>query len=94
MMFGELQRAEATPAKQLVQLLIRRYGERLQRLIENGKACGELSPFLDSEAATMLFIGTIQGLVMQSMLAGEVAHIRRDAPGVFAIYCRGIRKVS
>ncbi|ABI60164.1 MULTISPECIES: TetR/AcrR family transcriptional regulator [Nitrosomonas] len=92
MMFGELQRAEATPAKQLVQLLIKRYRERLQRLIENGKACGELSPSLESEAATMLFIGTIQGLVIQSMLAGEVARIRRDAPGVFAIYCRGIRK--
>ncbi|MCC6650444.1 MAG: TetR/AcrR family transcriptional regulator, partial [Candidatus Eisenbacteria bacterium] len=32
MMFGELQRAEPTPAKQMVQTLIRRYGERLGRL--------------------------------------------------------------
>ncbi|NMG55601.1 TetR/AcrR family transcriptional regulator [Aromatoleum aromaticum] len=90
MMFGELQRAESTPAKRMVQTLIQRYGERLHRLIENGKACGELSATLDSEAAVTLFIGTIQGLVMQSLLAGDVARIRREAPRVFAIYRRGI----
>ena len=28
---------------------------------------------------------------MQSMLAGDVDRIRRDAPRVFAIYQRGIR---
>ena len=92
MMFGELQRADMTPAKRMVQTLIQRYGERLQRLIENGKACGELSPALDNEAAATLFIGTIQGLVMQSMLSGDVERIRRDAPRVFAIYQRGIRR--
>ncbi|KON79498.1 TetR/AcrR family transcriptional regulator [Azoarcus sp. PA01] len=90
MIFGELQRAESTPAKRMVQTLIQRYGERLHRLIENGKACGELSATLDSEAAATLFIGTIQGLVMQSLLAGDVARIRREAPRVFAIYRRGI----
>ena len=90
MMFGELQRANATPAKQIVQTLIQRYGERLNRLIENGKANGELSATVDSKAAATLFIGTVQGLVMQSLLAGDVKRMRRDAPGVFAIYRRGI----
>jgi AcrR family transcriptional regulator len=32
MMFGELQRAESTPAKRQVEALIQRYGERLHRL--------------------------------------------------------------
>src|SRR5690606_22012355 len=90
MMFGELQRADSTPAKRMVQTLIQRYGQRLNRLLERGKACGELSPDLDSEAAATLFIGTIQGLVMQAMLAGEVERMRRDAPRVFAIYARGL----
>jgi len=62
----------------------------LHQLIERGKASGELFPALDSEAAATLFIGTIQGLVMQSLLAGDVQRIRRDAPRVFAIYRRGI----
>lgn len=90
MMFGELQRAEATPAKRIVKTLIKRYKERLQRLIEQGKAQKELDAALDAEAAATLFIGTVQGLVMQSLLAGDVANIHRDAPGVFAIYRRGI----
>ena len=91
MMFGELQRAESTPVKLMVQTVIRRYGERLQRLIEKGKACGELSSSLDNEAAGKLFIGTIQGQVMQSLLAGDVGRMHRDAPGVFEIYLRGIK---
>lgn len=94
MLFGELQHAEQTPAKRMAQTFIRRYGERLHRLIEAGKACGEIETGLDTEAAATLFIGTIQGLVMQSLLAGDVGRIRRDAPRVFTIYQRGIRSAS
>ncbi|MFQ7901130.1 TetR/AcrR family transcriptional regulator [Stutzerimonas degradans] len=90
MIFGELQRAESSAAKRMVQTLIRRYAERLQVLIEKGKANGELAAELDDEAAAMLFIGTIQGLVMQSMLDGDMQRIRRDAPRVFTVYRRGI----
>ena len=89
-LFSELQRAEPTPAKREVQALLKRYRERLQQLIEAGKACGELNTALDDEAAATLFIGTMQGLVMQSLLAGNVKRIRRDAPRVFALYRRGI----
>lgn len=94
MLFGELQRSEGTTPKRMVQTLIRRYGERLQRVIEEGIACGELDGQLDVEASATLFIGTIQGLVMQSLLAGDVARMQRDAPRVFAIYQRGIRSAS
>jgi len=86
-----LQHARLTAPKRMAQTLIRRYGERLQGLIEEGKAAGELSASLDTSAAAILFIGTIQGLVMQSMLAGDVELIREDAPRVFAIFLRGIR---
>lgn len=90
MLFGELQRSGETLAKRMVQTLIRQYEQRLRRLMEAGKAQGELSAELDVDAAAVLFIGTIQGLVMQSLLAGKVSRIRRDAPAVFAIYRRGI----
>ena len=90
MMFGELQRSESTPAKMMVQTLIKRYSERLIKLLELGKQCAELSPSLDNQAAATLFIGTIQGLVMQSLLTANLAQMRHDAPRVFAIYRRGI----
>ncbi len=92
MMFGELQRAESSPAKRMAQTLIQRYAERLRARIEAGKASGEMAVEVDTQAAATLFIGTIQGLVMQSMLSGDIERIRTDAPGVFAIYQRGIEK--
>ncbi|HEJ1567850.1 TPA: TetR/AcrR family transcriptional regulator [Pseudomonas aeruginosa] len=90
MLFGELQRPGETLPKRMVQTLIQHYGERLHRLLEAGKAQGELDAGLDVDAAAVLFIGTIQGLVMQSLLAGKVCRIRREAPAVFSIYRRGI----
>lgn len=94
MLFGELQRAGETAPKRMVQTLIRQYGERLRRLIEAGKVQGELDAALDTDAAATLFIGTVQGLVMQSLLTGDVANIRNEAPRVFAIYRRGIRSAQ
>lgn len=93
MLFGELQRAADTPAKRMARTLIERYGERLAALIEKGKALGELAAEVDTAAATTLFIGTIQGLIMQSLLAGNTERMRADAPGAFAIYRRGIGKM-
>lgn len=91
MMFGELQRAEITPTKRIAQKLIQHYSERLVSRIEQGKVAGEISDEIDTQAAATLFIGTIQGLVMQSMLSGDVKHMSDEAPGVFAIYQRGVR---
>lgn len=94
MLFGELQRPGETLPKRMVQTLIQRYGERLRHLLERGKAIGELDANLDIEAASVSFIGSIQGLVMQSLIAGDAARIRRDASGVFEIYRRGIGSES
>jgi len=90
-LFGELQRAEDTAAKRMVRTLLKKYAGRLTLLIEEGKTDGAIDPEVDTAAAVILFIGTLQGLIMQSMLAGEVKQITRDAPSVFEIYLRGIR---
>ena len=90
MLFGELQRAEQTMAKRMAQTLIQRYGERLSRLVVEGKDRGELMTTLDEKTAVTLFIGTIQGLVMQALIAGDVARIRERAPAVFALFRRAI----
>lgn len=91
MMFGEMQRAEPTAPKRMAQTLIKRYGERVRALLERGQALGEIDPELDITAAATLFVGTIQGLVMQSLLAGDVRRIRTEAPAVLQIYLRGVR---
>ena len=90
MLFGELQRAGDTPAKMMARTMLDRYGKRLSALIEQGKAQGELAAEVNTTAAATLFIGAIQGLVMQSLLAGKTEKMRTGASGAFAIYRRGI----
>lgn len=90
MLFGQLQQHAETMPKRMAGTLLQKYGEQLRHLLEAGRAQGFLDADLDVDAATVMFIGTIQGLVMQSLLKGDPAQIRRDAPGVFAIYLRGI----
>ena len=91
MMFGQLQSTESTAPKRMAQTVIQRYAERLRSRIEQGKASGEITLEVDSQAAATLFVGTIQGLVMQSMLSGNLQRMRTEAAGVFAIYQRGLR---
>lgn len=90
MLFGELQRPRTTLAKRMVQTMIYTYHEQLCPLLQAGKAQGELDAELDVEAAAILFIGTIQGLVLRSLLTGDIACIRHDAPQTFSLYRRGI----
>lgn len=90
MMFAELQHARATPAKQAAHALMRSYGERVSRQIEGGKTSGEIASETDTRAAAILFIGTIQGLVMQSMISGDLKSARSNADGVLALYLRGL----
>ncbi len=90
MVFGELQKADDTLVRRQVRALVQRYGQRVGRLLRNAQAAGELAPGLDLDAAATVFIGTIQGLVMQSLTAPGAAFLRHAAPGAFAIYRRGI----
>ena len=61
------------------------------RLLQQGIDQGELPTTLDSQAAATLFVGTVQGLVMQSLVAGRPAAMKTQADGVLAIYLQGIR---
>ncbi|WP_018294393.1 TetR/AcrR family transcriptional regulator [Mariprofundus ferrooxydans] len=90
MLFGELQRSKATPAKRMARTLIENYAMRIEGIIEEGKAQGEIDALLDSKSAATMFVGIIQGLVMQSLIAGKMDNMRENASGVFKIYRRGI----
>lgn len=92
MMFGELQRTQGSPAKRVAQEMMRRYGKRVQLLIEQGKLQGEIAPQVNASTAAMLFIGMVQGLVMQAMIGGSLKSARSAAPAAFAIYRRGIEQ--
>lgn len=91
-LFGELQRPEDSLAKRAVRTLLRQYNERLLRLIEQGQSQGEVAPDVDTNAVAALFVGMIQGLVLQSLLTGKQNSMRKKSVEVFSVYLRGIRR--
>lgn len=90
--FHELQRPADSPVKQEVRRLLKAYRALLRRLLETAATRGDVSPALDLDAAATLFVGLVQGLVMQSMVAGHPAAMKSQAEPVFALYLRGIRE--
>jgi AcrR family transcriptional regulator len=90
-LFGELQRTGDTVAKRGARALMDSYRTRLMTHIDRCKIDGALPADLDTESAALLFVGTIQGLVMQAMITGNFAAMQIMAGRVFDIYLRGIR---
>jgi len=91
LIFNELQLPDDTPLKNSVRAILDRYRQLLMRLLGAAESSGQIAPGIDKAAAAMLFIGTVQGLVMQSMLAGGAARMPVDAERVFVLYRNAIR---
>jgi AcrR family transcriptional regulator len=92
--FQELQSPDDTALKAGVRRLMQHYRQLLMGLLTQAQADGALSRHLDLPAAAVLFIGSIQGLVMQSLISGQVAGMAQLAPGVYAIFQRGLQAES
>lgn len=88
--FQELQHARDTVLKARVRGLMQQYRRLLMGLLEHAHEQRLLAPGTDPEAAAVLFVGSVQGLVMQSLISGEVRAMAQQAPGVFKIYLRGL----
>lgn len=91
LIFQELQSPGETALKSRVRTLMQRYRQLLLTVLQQAKAQQALRPGINLQAATVLFIGSVQGLVMQAMLADEARTIADQAPGVFAILQHGLQ---
>ena len=94
LIFHELQQAADSAVKQELRTLLQAYRKLLTGLLGAAVERGEVPADLDREAAATLFVGIVQGLVMQSMVSGKPATLKAQADRVFAIYLRGICKAS
>ena len=90
--FHELQRAVDSPVKLRLRGMLANYRQLLLRLLEAAAQRGELDENINQQAAASLFIGSIQGLVMQSMMVGKQFAMREQAVAVLAILERGIAR--
>jgi AcrR family transcriptional regulator len=92
LIFQELQHPGDTAVKGRVRVLMQRYRELLLAVLEQAKTQQALRPGIDIQAAAVLFIGSVQGLVMQAMTSNNVQAMALQAPGVFAILQQGLQR--
>ncbi|MCW5620885.1 MAG: TetR/AcrR family transcriptional regulator [Burkholderiales bacterium] len=90
-LFHELQRPAGSPLQALACNIVGGYRERLKTLFCRAKEAGELPSDLDEEAAAVLFVGTIQGLVVQSTLFSGALDMREAAQRIFPLLLDGFR---
>jgi TetR/AcrR family transcriptional regulator len=90
-MFHELQYPGDSRVRAEVRAMITSYGKRLTLLFSEAKSVGELPANLDAALAPVLFLGAVQGLVIQSALAGDEAAMMRRARQLFPLLLHGYR---
>lgn len=90
-MFHELQYPGDSPVRTDVRTMITGYRQRLMQLFAQAKAIGELPDDLDTALASVLFIGAVQGLVIQTALAGDEATMVKRARKMWPLLLDGYR---
>lgn len=94
LIFNDLQQPHTSELKQTVQRLLVRYRQLLAGLLQHARRNEEISQAIEPEAAITLFIGLMQGLVMQSMLRGTTDTMLNEGQRVFPLFLRAIKEAS
>ena len=92
LIFNELQQPADSAIKASVRKLLQRYRQLVSGLIVAAAAGNETSRNVDVSAAATLFVGSIQGLVMQSMLADNVQAMHQTAEQIFPLFLRSLKE--
>lgn len=90
-LFGELQRDADAPGKARVRALMSGYRSRVLGLLELAKAQGQIDENADCAAAATMFLGMVQGLVMQAMAADDFTTMPAISSRLFEVFLNGLR---
>lgn len=93
LMLGELQKPGNGPAKGIIRQTLAFYRQKIVSLLHRGIEQGSISPAIDTEAAAVLYIGAIQGLVVQAMVSDNIATIEQSAPRIFKLFSASLREM-
>lgn len=94
LIFDQLQQPGDSPVKRHVRAMLQSYRSLVIRLIQEAKTGGKVAAQLDEACATALFIGAVQGLVMQSMVAGSARDMKQLSEGVLALCLGGLARAG
>ncbi len=92
LIFNELQQPADSAIKAAVRKLLQRYRQLVSGLIVAAAESQEISRNVNISAAATLFLGSIQGLVMQSMLADDVQAVHQTAEQIFPLVLRSLKE--
>lgn len=90
MIFHELQRPIESPLRAEVRAVLQGYRSRIEKQLHAASDQGELSASLNMPSAITLFVGMIQGLVMQSAIADKQLNLQKPAQQLFVLFLRAI----
>lgn len=85
-LFGELQRAGDTPTKAIARQLMTGYRMRVARELIAARDLGEIAEATDVEAATVLFLAMVQGMVMQGLAIDDFSAMPVLARRLFGLF--------
>ncbi len=92
-LFGELQRAGDTPTKAIVRDLMAGYRARVARELSAARDVGEIASGTDVDAATVMFLAMVQGLVMQALAVDDFTAMPALASRLFGLFRQGLGEV-
>ena len=90
LIFQELQHARPTPLKSKVQALMADYRALVSGLLKDANDQGQTRHGVDTNSAAILFMGAVQGLVMQTLITGSLSGMTKAAKAVFNIVEAGL----
>lgn len=93
-LFGELQRAGDTPPKAIVRDLMAGYRARVARELSAARDAGEIEVSTDVDAATVMFLAMVQGMVMQGLAVDDFRAMPTLARRLFGLFRRGLGATS
>jgi len=85
-LFGELQRAGDTPTKAIARQLMAGYRARVARELHAAREAGDIAGDADVEAATVLFLAMVQGMVMQGLAIDDFSAMPILARRLFSLF--------
>ena len=91
-LFSELQNKKSGKMRQLIQEVMSGFEGRIAGLLDAAKTQSLVDAELDSRSAAVLYIGMIQGLVMQVSIFGGKRSLLQEAAKTFPIFLHGIKK--
>lgn len=89
-LFGELQRAGDTPTKAIARQLMAGYRARVASELHAAREAGDIADATDVEAATVMFLTLVQGIVMQALAVDDFSAMPALARRLFGLFRQGL----